>query len=261
MQAGSYVDFVENNYSIVKPYYTELASIIRKHICANDSIIDVGTGEMTTLAPIAEQCYYPISVGYALDVSLSRLIVGARYLEKYCGNNSSIVNKIRPIASTLFNLPFASNSIDIVWTSHSVEPNGGREMEAIVELSRICKKWLILFEPSYENNTPEGKARMTKLGYIKGLPDTIASIPQIELVDIIRIDSTTNNLNPTYAYIVRKIPNTDEISPEIRCPVSRGHLQDRGNYLYSPDSLLAYPKIFNIPILRAEKAIIASALS
>jgi ubiquinone/menaquinone biosynthesis C-methylase UbiE len=31
------------------------------------------------------------------------------------------------VVADLFHIPFADNSVDVVYTSHSLEPNGGRE--------------------------------------------------------------------------------------------------------------------------------------
>ena len=51
-------------------------------------------------------------------------------------------------------------SVDVVYTAHSLEPNGGRELEAVKELLRITSKRLILIEPSYELADKECKIRM-----------------------------------------------------------------------------------------------------
>ena len=45
-----------------------------------------------------------------------------------------------------------------------------RTLEALLrELFRVTKKKLVLFEPSYELNSEEGKVRMDRLGYIKDI--------------------------------------------------------------------------------------------
>ena len=75
----------------------------------------------------------------------------------------------RFFVGNMFHIPFADNSIDIVYTSHSMEPNGGREKEAMAELYRVAGKYLVLLEPSYELATDDGKQRMDRLGYVKGM--------------------------------------------------------------------------------------------
>jgi ubiquinone/menaquinone biosynthesis C-methylase UbiE len=39
----------------------------------------------------------------------------------------------------IFSLPFLHNSIDIVYTSHSIEPNGGKENLLLKELYRVAR--------------------------------------------------------------------------------------------------------------------------
>src|SRR5690242_2709888 len=50
MQAGSYVQHVESNPEAEGRYHAELADVLRKYVAAGDVLVDVGTGEMTTLA-------------------------------------------------------------------------------------------------------------------------------------------------------------------------------------------------------------------
>ena len=258
MQAGSYVDYVEQNPEACKPYQAEVSRLLESFIATGDTVVDVGTGEMTTLAPVARASYHKVSHAYALDISLSRLLVGQRYVRDMLP--SSIGTKIRPVVASLFRMPFADNSIDLLWTSHALEPNGGRELEALVELARVCCNRLVLFEPSYENNSAEGRQRMNRLGYIKGIPDFVARIPGLSLEQTLRIETTENPLNPTYAYVIRKATGASRAAPTLHCPLSRGPLEPRNGYFYSRHSLLAYPVIEGIPVLRVEKGISASVL-
>ena len=62
----------------------------------------------------------------------------------------------------LFNAPIEDSSFDVVYTSHSLEPNGGFERKALIELHRITRKYLVLFEPIYELGSSKSKVFMEK---------------------------------------------------------------------------------------------------
>ncbi|MGO5065110.1 hypothetical protein [Clostridium sp. LCP25S3_F8] len=53
----------------------------------------------------------------------------------------------------LFCFPLKGNSIDIVYTSHFIQPNGRKEKETLMELYRITNKYLIILELAYEYQT------------------------------------------------------------------------------------------------------------
>jgi uncharacterized protein YbaR (Trm112 family) len=124
----------------------------------------------------------------------------------------------------------------------------------------VARRTLVLFEPSYENNISEGRARMDRLGYVKGIPEVIGGIADVTLEEVVRIENTENPLNPTYAYLLRKTSAPTVGAAVLRCPLSHGPLEQRSGYLYSTNALLAYPVIEDIPILRIEKGISASVL-
>jgi uncharacterized protein YbaR (Trm112 family) len=258
MQAGSYITYVERYKDLEAAYQKHLAEVLGKFIAPGDSVVDVGTGEMTTLAPVAALCYSNVSTGYAVDISLSRLAVGRKYLRSNV--DASLSRRIHPVVATLFNLPLATGGVDVVWTSHALEPNGGRELEGISELARVTRKYLVLFEPSYERNTEQGRQRMERLGYIRNLEAAVAAIPGLELVDMIKMVRAEDDPNPTYAHVIRKQGGVRVDDSALRCPISYCSLAERGGYLYSANALLAYPVIEGIPVLRADKGICASIL-
>jgi ubiquinone/menaquinone biosynthesis C-methylase UbiE/uncharacterized protein YbaR (Trm112 family) len=258
MQSGSYIKFVLANAESERLYHQEMAGILGDYISEGDIVVDVGTGEMTTLAGVALNCYEKPALGYALDISLSRLLVGQKYLSETLP--TTLTAKIRPVVSTLFHLPFADESVDLVWTNHALEPNGSREYDALAELARVTCKWMVLFEPSYEHNTEEGRQRMDRLGYVKNIPAFVEQIPGLKLERIVRIEHTGCALNPTYAHIIRKTATKAARANGLRCPLTTGPLTEHPGYLFSRTSLLAYPIIEGIPVLRAEKGICASAL-
>ncbi len=174
LQAGSYVDYVRANREFWRAYTSELATILGHHIAAGDRLLEAGTGEMTTLAGVANGCYSGVAAHYAMDLSWSRIAQGRAFARNELRPELNAV--LSSFVGDLLRLPLRDCSIDVVWTSHALEPNAGREKEALAELFRIARKRVVLFEPSYEDNSEAGRARMDTLGYIRGLPEAIAEL-------------------------------------------------------------------------------------
>jgi len=87
-------------------------------------------------------------------MSWSRVAIAKKQIE----NNK--ISDVTLCTGSLLNLPFADNSIDIVYSSHSLEPNCGNEMQIIKELYRVAKKYVLMIEPGYEFADNEGRKRM-----------------------------------------------------------------------------------------------------
>jgi len=121
----------------------------------------------------------------------------------------------------LFNIPLADNSIDIVYTSHSLEPNSGREKEALLELMRVTKKYLILLEPAYEFASIKAQKRMEKHGYIKNLHST-AMFLGLNVIEHRLFDVHSNSLNPTGLMIIEKdSKNNKVVHNPLICPITK----------------------------------------
>ena len=80
-----------------------------------------------------------------------------------------------------------------------MEPNGGREKEALLELSRIARKYLVLIEPAYEYASEKGKERMDLHGYVKNLPDV--AIRGSRDVEITGVSSDSKLIAPGNLYV------------------------------------------------------------
>src|SRR5688500_6437781 len=94
------------------------------------------------------------------DISWSRLKFAKEFL------NDFNINNVTLFTANLFEIPLQDDSIDVVYTSHSIEPNGGKEKEALKELYRVTRKYLVLLEPSFEFASDEARARMKQHGYV-----------------------------------------------------------------------------------------------
>ncbi|SDZ75989.1 hypothetical protein SAMN05660420_00163 [Desulfuromusa kysingii] len=259
LQSGSYINAVKEKRRYWLNYTTEISNVLHKYCIDAESILDVGTGEMTTLAGVANKFYNETSDYYACDISWSRLIRGVGFLAEEL--SESVFRKITPFVANLFQLPFVDGAIDVIWTSHALEPNGGQEKVALTELLRVSRRKLILFEPYYEGNSSEGRQRMDRLGYVKNIPQIIKECGAT-CDEIIPLKNISNPLNPTYAFVVT--PPVKLINKEAdllwACPATQFPLSRVGDCFWSEYSMFAYPILQGIPILRPESAILASAL-
>ncbi|MBX3533254.1 MAG: hypothetical protein KF826_02785 [Xanthobacteraceae bacterium] len=258
LQAGSYIEWIEKEKEYWNGYTSEVAKVLNNYIADGDHILEAGTGELTTLLGVLPKLHDANLHHFATDISWSRVSVGWNSLHSKLG--SMLASTVTPFVGDFFQLPLIDKSMDIVWTSHALEPNGGREHAAIAELFRVARKYLIMFEPSYEDNAREGQVRMDSLGYIKGLKDVISSLGG-HLEGNWRAKNLDNPLNPTHVFVVRP-PETSSARPDIpwACPATKTPMKQEDHFFWSEQSLLAYPILRGIPILRTESAILASGL-
>lgn len=255
MQAGTYISSCTNYQERWSLYCDEISEILQTYTQEGDRVLDVGTGELTTLTGVASSCFAQAERIYASDISWSRLSCGVDFFRDRSGLSPS---RLQVLVSDLFRLPFGDGSIDLIWTSHALEPNGGREREALAELFRVAKRKLVLFEPSYENNSTAGKARMDQHGYIKNLPKIIDSLGG-KCDDIIRIKNVSNPLNPTFAHIITP-PKRPSAETVWACPSTGASMVEQADCFWCESARLAYPILQGIPVLREDAAILASHL-
>lgn len=254
LQAGSYVQYAEENKWYLDEYTSEIADILNGLSANAESIMEVGVGEATTLSNVRPRLSFePDSVGF--DISLSRVLFGRKY---FASNGKGTA---RFFVGDMFNIPFADNSIDIVYTSHSIEPNGGREKEALSELYRVAGKYLLLLEPSYELATTDGKNRMNRLGYIKGLVDVARELG-MKVVDYRLTKVCANPLNPTAMLLIEKdLDAQSRRHADYCCPQTRKPLKLNHGCYWSESSLKVYPIILDIPCLAGKHGVVATHYS
>lgn len=255
LQAGTYVDRLLKDKAEFEERAGEIGEILASHVSFLDTFLDCGAGELTTLSGISR--YLPVNTKmFAFDLSVSRLNVGLRFASR--AMRYDMLQGLVPFSASMDEIPLHDNSIDIIFTNHAIEPNYGRELDILKELLRVSRKKLLLFEPSFEDNSEEGQSRMKKLGYARELPKWIGKAGGT-LVDKFPLRYVSNKLNPTYCYVVEKkdISSSCGLSEvSFRCPLSHAELKDRGSYLWSSEGALAYPKINNISLLRNKDAIL-----
>ena len=251
MQTGSYIEAMKSaDMAKHKEEYTaEIAKVILS-LCQPTSLLEAGVGEATTLSGVSKHLKNEVS-SYGFDLSWSRVAYAKDWL-----HTQGIINTVL-CSGDLFNIPFLDNSIDVVYTSHSIEPNGGNEESILRELYRVAKKYLILLEPGYELSSEEARQRMDSHGYCKNLKGISHSLGY-EVLKHELFPYTTNPLNPTALTIISKQSDTELPSDVLACPKFKTPLKKIDGALYSPEALVAYPILGGIPCLRIENGIFAS---
>lgn len=252
LQAGSYVEEAKRDPKFNHEWCEQLASIISPLTTEGNSVLEVGCGEATTLAGVLSGLGSRIGPALGLDISWSRLEVAQRWLA------SASVNA-RVVVGDLFTIPLEAQSVDIVYTSHSIEPNGGREVEAVRELLRVARKWVVLVEPAYELASRSAQARMEEHGYVRGLR-AAAEGCGARIVEHRLLDVASNALNPSGLLLLEKESKAAVHDDSLRweCPLSRTRMIDRGDAFVAVQVGLVYPVLRGIPMLRPEHAIVAS---
>ena len=222
-QAGSYIEFVKANPEYIEKYSKLIANEFEKLNIPFDSVIEVGVGEATTLANVVTNLKTNIPNAMGFDISWSRIHYGNQYLKEKNLNNVNL------FTGDLFNIPLGDNSVDIVYTSHSLEPNGGKEKAALEELYRITNKYMILFEPAYELGNDEAKARMDSHGYVKNLVG-IAKELGYKVIENRLSELCANKLNPTQIIIIEKQKNNSNKNSGFYCPITKTLLEKGEGY-------------------------------
>lgn len=251
LQAGSYTAAMnDTEMKKYKNIYTaELARIILS-LCNPDSILEAGVGEATTLSGVLKNIDKNIT-SYGFDLSWSRVVYAKSWLEKKGIKNTTLCT------GDLLNIPFSDNSIDVVYTSHSIEPNRGNEKEILQELFRVARKYLILLEPGYELVCDEARKRMDLHGYCRNLKSEAESLGYKILTHEL-FPVSVNPLNATAITVIEKLTTDPMPLYVLTCPQYKNKLDLIGGMLFSEEALSVYPVLGGIPCLRKDNAIIAS---
>lgn len=252
LQSSTYIKSMKDKKSLEeKKLYTEELSKIILKFCEPKSILEAGIGEATTLSELMEN-FSNKTFFYGFDLSWSRVAYGNEWL-KY-----KKLSSYNLCTGNLLEIPFLDDSIDLVYTSHSIEPNGGKEREILKELYRVTKKYLILLEPGYELTNDENRKRMDSHGYCKNLKG-IAEDLGYKVIRHELFKFCTNKLNPTAIIIIEKNKDNNEniVEQPFADPIYKTKLERNKDCFYSPESMSVFPIINGIPCLRSENKILS----
>ena len=253
LQAGSYTEYARANPEDKEKWCAQLSEQIRTVLPKGGTVLEVGVGEATTLAGVVKLLGTNITSAYGFDLSWSRVDEGRQWLMG-SGQNANL------FVGDLFKIPLIDSSIDVVYSSHSLEPNGGREEEAIAECLRVARKAVVLVEPAYELANSKARAHMENHGYVRGLRDAAEELGATVLKHSL-LKHSTNPLNPSGVLILAKPQPTVSHSDNLsiwQCPLTGSPLNLNKDIFYAEEVGIAYPIMRGIPLLRPEHAVIAS---
>ncbi len=261
LQAGTYIKHVTQNPEQAILYTTEIAQILDKHTQPKDKLLDIGTGELTTLSFLISALANKPNDVYAFDISWSRIYKGIAFARNKMGDE---YHRIKPFVADINEIPLLDKSINITTSSHALEPNGGKLKELLKELFRVTADKLVLFEPCYKINTQEGKDRMDNLGYIKNIEEVVSELGG-KLIDKVAIKHISNPLNPTACFIITPPTSDSHITRNkddiFSVPGTNIPLKKIEDFFFSSETGLCYPILKNIPVLKSNCSILATSLA
>jgi len=253
LQAGTYIAGAKADPAARARWCGQLAGILNPYVTRQSTILEVGCGEATTLAGVVKRLDNPPKNSFGFDISWSRCAHGLSWLAE---------NEVSAelFVADLFEIPLEDSSVDVVYTAHSLEPNGGREEAALRELMRVARRAVVLVEPVYELAGSEAQARMREHGYVRDLKKTAerlgATVRGYRLLDY-----CVNPLNPSGLVLIEKAAVDPQECSTIqwRCPLTHAALVACPGGYYSPDTGTAYPVLGGVPLLRSSHVVVASS--
>lgn len=260
-QAGNYFSAYKENPAYFSKQYDEMTEILNTCIekCGGAcTILEAGVGEGRSLVSILNRMDpAQIKKAYGFDVSWSRIKYAEKFEEEFGKGRE---RKISFFTSDLLNIAVKDSAIDIVFTVHAAEPNGGKEKNVLEELYRITGKYLVMFEPAYEFASDAAKKRMEHHRYITRLYESAVEL-EYTVIKHELLKNLLDPMNPTGVLVIEKKQLNQkkyEIEDIFCDPILKEDMRIEKNEYYCEKSMLAYPVLGGVPCLLADNAIVAT---
>lgn len=259
IQAGQYI----RNLADLPAYYDEFtdeqAAIFTEHFPGCESVVDAGCGELTTAALLFPKIETPAHC-LAFDLSWSRVNVGREHFRATV--DAEVAARTRLFVADICEIPLPDNSVDVVVTSHALEPNHGREAFLVTEMLRIARRGLVLFEPSWELGDDDQRAYMDEHGFVRDLAGHCTRAGGL-VADERLTEVHYNPRNRTAALVVYKRDPGPANEPELVDPVTRGPLvfDEEDRVYHARERSVVYPCLRGIPVLKESAGMLATGFA
>ena len=256
LQSGSYTKLFDGVLSRFLNEYSENVASVLGALPSFKSLLEVGVGEANLINKVCEKIDPRNKIDkFGFDISWSRIRFALQ-------NTNFTGNSINLFVANLFEIPLPDNSVDVVYSNHSLESNGGREKEMLLEMYRVARQNVVLLEPDYKSASPEGKTRMEEFGYVRDLKEHSVNLGFSVIEDRpfaqeARKLHPTGLVNPTRLTIIEKTSFHRNVATLV-CPATHSNLIKFKDCFFSDKSYLIFPIINEIPILLSSTAIIGT---
>lgn len=245
LQAGEYT---RNFNELGLKRNIDIHKIINKYVSLPDvnSIAVLGVGEAKNWIGYEGE----IKTFYGLELSYSRLRYAYDNLSKVSG-----IKKCNLFKGDATQKIFQNNAVDLSITLHSIEPNGNSQGTLMLENAIECSsKYVLLFEPDFSTAPSEMKERMLKHDYVRNIDENLSKMDSIIVKErfVMDVQETENNL--TTCWVIEK-KFKSEATHKLVCPISGCELTEYPNFMYSPETGLAYPWLGNFRCVNKSDAI------
>ncbi|MGD9850221.1 MAG: class I SAM-dependent methyltransferase [Nitrospirales bacterium] len=260
IQAGSYIASIEGekNTETFRRSMKQFADLFIR--LGPRSILEAGVGEGTTLfniVPFLSDAGTAFQWMGGFDLSLSRILFAQNYGKRKLEDNACSL-----FTGRIEQIPLADESVDLVFTSHALEPNRGKEGAIIAELYRVARQWLVLREPSFDLGDQQTRDHINRFRYADNIIGTIREGPY----DVMEHRLWGYDFNPNNQTAVTVICKSKERkssnvkSPQFINPITRFGLVQRDGFLYDTQGCVIFPLVSGIPCLLRENALLCANL-
>src|SRR5262245_16947409 len=252
LQAGSYVIAQRDakHHAICLQYSAAIARLLDS--LGARSFLEAGVGEATTLAHVVRASTNPPLLAAGFDISWSRIAYGKAYAHEQ-GQASQL------FVGDIFAIPVISGAVDVVYTSHSIEPNRGREKEALAELYRVARRFVVLLEPASTFGNEATKERIITHSYCSDLERHARELGY-RVKEHRLFEFQARHINQTELIIIEK-PATEGIFTDdkwLACPCCKSAVISHKGHMYCDNCCLIFPVIDDIPCLLPDAGILGS---